>query len=132
VCVSPGDGLAPSGGSTRPWADPDPSGATVLWLPGLNSKPCRTVLTHLGPVRARTFAADVDKAKPFPKGAISCPMDDGSSATVFLAYAGRTETEVVRVGLTGCASFSAPHRAILWSDGGHELGRTPSGISLFG
>ena len=131
VCVKPGDGLAPSGGNTRPRVDLDPTGATVLWLPGLNSRPCRTVLTHIGAVRARRLAAEVDRAKPFPRGPIECPADDGSAATVFLTYARRAEAEVVRVGLTGCRSFSAPHRAILEGGGIGMLGRIPAGISTF-
>lgn len=126
-CAS-SDGLGAAGGDLRPWLDTDPSGGEALWLPGMNSKACRAVLTTLTRQQATAFAAAVDRAKPWPSGTYNCPADDGSSVTVFLSYAGRRGAEVVREALAGCGGISAPGRTTLEGGGLDDLGAEPRGL----
>lgn len=99
------DKLAP-----RVWVDPDPVGALVLWRPGLAAKRCKASLTHLTAPQAQAFATAVEKAPLAAAGAVTCPANDGAAATVFLAYHGKQNAEVVRVELRGCRNVSAPGR----------------------
>ena len=109
-CVA-SDGLAQSKAGGVVWVDRHPTGGRALWLPGANARRCRARLTVLSAGQAADFARAVEQAPPFPPVATSCPMDDGSGVTVYLTYRGRSKAEVVRVGLTGCVSVSAPGRA---------------------
>lgn len=127
VCIAH-DGLAPSGGPLRPRLDPGPTGGVALWLPGMNARPCRAVLTSLSRSQATAFAAAVDAAKTWPSGRYNCPADDASSVSVFLFYAGRPQAEVVREGLAGCISLTAPGRASLEGAGLDDLGPQPKGL----
>jgi hypothetical protein len=128
ACALPTDGLPPSGGTTRPWLDPEPTGGEVLWLPGLNSRRCRGVLTPIDRDHAVRIAGAVDAAKPFPPGIYHCPMDDASSATVFLFYAGTKLAELVRIKLGGCGGVSAPGRSTVEDRFLNELGPGPAGL----
>lgn len=118
------DKLAP-----RVWVDPDPVGGLVLWRPGMNSKPCKARFAHLSKPLAQAFAQAVEKAPLPPSGAVNCPMDDGSGATVFLTYQGKQNAEVVRVALAGCQSLSAPGRLARQVGAAlAPLGRSPVGM----
>jgi hypothetical protein len=127
ICSS-SDGLGASGGEVRPWLDPHPTGGVALWLPGLNARPCRAVLTALTRSQASAFAVAVDHARPFPSGAWDCAMDDASGVTVFLSYPGRVQAEVVEVALSGCGGLTAPGRSAVEGAGIGDLGPQPAGL----
>lgn len=129
---SSSDGLAPSGGDLRPWLDRDPAGGVALWLPGMNARPCRAVLTTLTRSQATAFAEAVDAAKARSSGIYNCPMDDASSVTVFLSYAGQRLAEVVREALLGCGGISAPGRSGIDGGGLTDLGPQPKGLHDLG
>jgi len=124
----PNDGLPHVVGKLRPWVDPGPSGATVLWLPGANSKRCESVITHIDSAHAQHFAAAVEAVAPFPPGTYDCPADDGRAATVFLSYAGRVKAEVIQLYLSGCGGVTAPDRAVMQGVGLKQLGGIPKGM----
>ena len=105
------DGLGdPTPGRDRVWVDANPSGATALWLPGLNDRPCVSVTTRLDAAHARALAAAVRSAQPPSPGISNCAADQGASVTVFFTYPGRAKAEVIRLHLGGCGGFSAPRR----------------------
>lgn len=53
----------------------------------------------------RRLVADFDKLPSFPKGAVSCPMDDGSQILALLAYPDGPPV-TISVGLSGCATVT--------------------------
>lgn len=104
------DGLSRVTGFRRPWVDEHPTGAVVLWVPGINAKPCQMFLTRLDSQQAGVLAQAVRTAGAGLHGVVNCPMDDGSSATVYFIYPDRPLAEVVRFELSGCGGLSAPGR----------------------
>lgn len=91
------------------WVRPNPTGAVLVWEPGLNSKRCRAVRT-VGTARtARRVAQAIEQAKRVPKGTYSCPFDDATRVRLYLSYA-HAGDEFVRAPLSGCRFFSAPGR----------------------
>ena len=112
VCMVPGRGDRGPVGHPLATVDPHPSAVTLVWLPGLNQRPCHSERASYGPQLAGRLADDVDRAPAFPPGAFSCPMDDGSSLDLYFAYPGTDRREYVRVDLTGCSAISAPGRAV--------------------
>lgn len=97
------------------------TGATVIWLPGLNS-PCRTATTHLDAAAAVRFVAAVDAARPFPSGPTSCASEDGSNALVYVSHAGTANVQLVIVHLSGCGGLTAPGRTDTdWKNGRFPL-----------
>ena len=58
----------------------NPDFAVVIWVPGMNARPCRAALTRLGKGSARALAGAIDAAPLFPRGTFSCPADDGGAA----------------------------------------------------
>jgi hypothetical protein len=127
LCTST-DGLGDPSGTGRTWLDRDPTGATLLWLPGFNARPCRAALTHLDASGARALAEAVDSTRPFPNGSFSCPADDESAVTAFLSYR-HARSEVVRIRLAGCGGVHAPARDARWLSDAvrHALGPAPAG-----
>jgi hypothetical protein len=105
------DGLDYTGNEGRVWVDVNPSGAVVLWLPGMDHPPCRpSVMTSLDAAHARALAAAVRSAKAQPAGSYHCPPDNGISATVFFTYPSKAKAEVIRWAPGGCAVVTAPGR----------------------
>jgi hypothetical protein len=94
------------------WLRRHPTGVTVVWYPGLNSKRCHAQLTHRGRHAARKIVAGIDAAPRVKRGMYSCPMDDGTRLGLYVTYRGRTE--YVGLALTGCRTVSAPHRSARW------------------
>ena len=109
VCRSPTPPSAPAAGKLV-WVDPDPSGATAVWQPGLNNKVCHTLVTSVDRSRAAVIARRIDASKPPPDGTVSCPNDDGTRVDLYFAYAGSTRQQLAVVTLTGCAAVFAPGR----------------------
>ncbi|MBN9621151.1 MAG: hypothetical protein J0H43_15715 [Actinobacteria bacterium] len=110
------DGLPANGTNTanQVWVDANPISAVVLWLPGQDFTPCRSVLTQLDATQARALATAVRISTPFPAGQ-GCPADNGSSVTVFFRYANQPTAEVVNQRLSGCQWVTAPghdHRVL--------------------
>ncbi|MBO1753773.1 hypothetical protein [Allobranchiibius sp. CTAmp26] len=108
-CFSPRTPSAPEAGKLV-WVDPDPTGATAVWQPGLNNKVCHILVTRVDRTQATAIARQIDASKPFPDGPISCPMDDGTRVDLYFAYAGSTRQQMAVVTLTGCAEVFAPGR----------------------
>lgn len=94
--------------------DPDPEGATLLWLPGRTSTStstrCAAQLTSLAAPAAVGLARDILAAPAVSPGRYNCPADDGAAVAVYLRYAHRTDDEVVEIPLSGCAFLDAPGR----------------------
>jgi hypothetical protein len=103
----------------------DPSGADLLWYPGLNAgtspwaaKTCRTFHTRLDAAGARALVRDLKSLPARPTGVYPCPLDDGSFVQAwFWSGAGAVS---FRVGLAGCA-FDLPSRL-------GDLGSWPAGM----
>lgn len=106
-----------AGGAGTITVDPDPTVATVFWIPGLNSTTCRVEVTELPAVPAVSLAGAVRAAAPLSGDAVmNCPDDDGSAAWIFFRYAARPALDVIEVDLTGCRLVSAPDRtAVGWN-----------------
>jgi len=110
TCATPPWSPKVTGGRTgRVSVSPQPTAAFAYWLPGLNSKKCRVVVTKLTEGQAASLAADV-RDSTYRRGAYSCPADDDSTVWIFFRYADRTGYEVVSAQLTGCSFAGAPHR----------------------
>jgi hypothetical protein len=106
-----------SGASTRQQGGglvavgPHSTGVVAVWVPGLNQRPCRAVITRVTKESAGLLAADILSAPKVPPGRFSCPMDDGTHVRLYFTYSGAAEPERVDVALTGCTDISAPDRA---------------------
>lgn len=90
--------------------DPDPVGATLLWLPGASSTACTAQLTTLDVSTAAALARDIPAAPAVAPGRYNCPADDNAAVAVYLRYAHRPDAEVVNIALSGCAFLDAPGR----------------------
>jgi hypothetical protein len=86
---------------------PHPTGATIVWLPGLNSKTCAIATTHLAAAPATVLARAITRAPAVSTGGdFNCPADDGTRASISFAYAhGRSLPRLV-VALAGCRFIS--------------------------
>jgi hypothetical protein len=83
-----------------------PTGATILWLPGLNSKACAIATTHLGAAPAAALARAITRAPTISNGAVfHCPADDGTRASVTFTYAHHRSAPHLVVDLAGCRSI---------------------------
>jgi hypothetical protein len=111
VCVVSGNSFivpSPPSVTTPPTVSPHPSGADVVWLPGLNSKTCKAVLTRGSSHIASDLARDIDHAPvDLNSGGIFCPSDDGTSARLYFRYAHDT-TQRINAELSGCSWITAP------------------------
>lgn len=88
----------------------DPSSATALWLPGLNSTQCASASTPISRADARRLAEDIRSAPPVPPGIRHCPADDAATVSIRFAYPGEADEEVI-AHLAGCTSLTAPGRS---------------------
>jgi hypothetical protein len=109
VCITPGSQVTPASHGRLVSVDPHPVGVTLVWLPGLNQRPCRSVMTRENAPVASRLQAELDAARAFPHRAINCPMDDGAAVDLYFDY-DHGLSEFVQVGLAGCAPAVAPHR----------------------
>lgn len=115
--------------------DPDPSGGTAVWQPGLNSAGCQALTTQLTAARATALAHEVDHDRVIPATAsFACPADDGSRVDIYFSYAD-TRTELIDIALNGCRFVSAPGRSARyapeWTGGTSVLSAvTPRGWVL--
>jgi hypothetical protein len=91
--------------------DPYPVGVIVVWLPGMNQRPCRAALTRGNADLARRLAKDVATAPKWPSGTFSCPADDDSSAQLYFEQSKIAQAELVEVRLAGCKGIDAPGRS---------------------
>ena len=103
-CVLVGGARAPgSNGSNVPLeVARNPDYAVVIWVPGLNARPCRAAMTRIGMSEARSLAGAIDAAPLFPKGTFNCPADDGGAADIYFAYRGASPVARVWISLAGC------------------------------
>ena len=126
VCVVSGTNANPSNPGMTPFPlSPHPSGVVVVWLPGLNSKACKAVLTRGNAHIASVLASGLDQAMMVQRGVhsgpiLSCPNDNGTTARLYFTYAHRP-TQRIDLDLSGCGSISLlkvdSQRP---SSGGHE------------
>ena len=96
---------------------PEPGpGQSPVWPPDGT----RTVTD---PKQMATITADVNGPPLFPKGTISCPMDDGSHYLVQFSYSDsdRRTLFVQRGGCQGVGFASHPDRSLAWSLADHRL-----------
>ena len=91
--------------------DSSPTGVSVVWLPGLNARPCLAALTHGAAEMAVALANDIQHAPYLSSRATSCPNDDGSGVRLYFSYAGGHATEQADVNLAGCRAITAPGRS---------------------
>ncbi len=91
--------------------DPFPTGVVLVWLPGLNGRPCRAVLAHAGTRVARQLAVGVDAAPAVRPGLSAGAADDATAVGLYFTYAGRTVAEEVLIGLGGEELVDAPGRS---------------------
>ena len=112
ACILAGSKGAPTSNGSRTTLEvrTNPRFARVIWVPGLNARPCRAVLSRLGRGEADALATAIDAAPLFPTGTIACPNDDGGAADVYFSY--RTAPSVARVwiSLAGCRPIAAMDR----------------------
>lgn len=111
-CVLVGGRAAPTPGESQTPLEvgSDPLFAVVLWVPGLNARPCRAALTRLDEAEAGALADAINAAPVFPHGTIACPADDGGAADVYLAYDGGASVARVWISLAGCHPVTAQDR----------------------
>jgi hypothetical protein len=87
---------------------PHPTGATLVWLPGLDATPCSTTTTHAGAPVARALARDIAHAPSLsPRAEFNCPNDDGAAAVISFTYAHHRTFAPIVVGLSGCRFVTA-------------------------
>lgn len=86
-----------------------PTRVALVWVPGLDTRPCAAVLSHAGQRVARQLAAAVDTAPPVPDGMGVGVAGDGMEVRLYFDYPGRT-AEQVTVGLGGAGHVGAPGR----------------------
>lgn len=114
---------APSPSVTDRHDLPDqPSGAELLWFPGVTADPCRTWRTTLDASAAQTLAADLRSSPERPAGAVNCPSDDGSFVQVWFATADGSLS--YRVALSGCR-LGAPEQSKM-----RDFGEWPAGMPV--
>ena len=109
VCVVSGDNSSSSSpGTTSPSVLAHPSAVAVVWLPGLNSRACKAVLTRGNAHIASTLASDIDEARVVPNAdTYMCPDDDGTGARLYFMYA-QGATQRIDADLSGCPWITAP------------------------
>jgi hypothetical protein len=84
-----------------------PTGAAILWLPGLNSTTCAIATTHLGAAPAAALARAITRAPAISNGArFNCAADDGTGASITFTYAQHRLAPSLTVDLSGCRSIS--------------------------
>lgn len=89
--------------------DPSASGLVILWVPGLNQRPCWAELVDSGSGVARRLAAAIDTAPATTPGTTACTAADNTGAELYFQYPGRP-SERADVSLSGCEGVAAPGR----------------------
>jgi hypothetical protein len=89
---------------------------TIVWIPGLNSKACKAVLTRGNAHIASVLASGLDQAMMVQRGVqsgpiISCPNNDGTTARLYFTYAHRP-TQRIDFDLSGCSWITGPGRRL--------------------
>ncbi len=112
VCVVSGNSATSAHTGTTPFSVPaHPDGVDVVWLPGLDDKSCKAVLTRGTVHVASALASDINGAPVVPAGRlVNCPMDDGTSARLYFTYR-HGATERVDADLSGCSYMTVPGHA---------------------
>ncbi|HEX2702730.1 MAG TPA: hypothetical protein VHM72_04785 [Solirubrobacteraceae bacterium] len=103
-----------------------PAGASAIRLCRYNAfatHPLRSLarsalVTSAGSVTA--IVAELDELPALPRGAFSCPLDDGAEIDALLAYPGGNGV-VVQIDLTGCATVS--NGSVMRTAGSSKAGR---------
>ena len=115
------NGCGPKNYSTPPVTDLglvgvsiSPTAVTAEWIPGGDSRSCRAVLTHGGQVIASTLATAIDHDPVVAPGTYMCPMDTGTSVTLYFGYGAIHSGEIVEVSLEGCPWLGDPERGSRW------------------
>ena len=93
---------------------PSPTAVTAEWIPGGDSKSCRAILTQGGPVIASTLATAIDNDPVVAPGTYMCPVDTGTSVTLYFSYGNVHIGETVDVSLEGCPWIGDPERGSRW------------------
>ena len=111
-------GPSPTGATSSeapPTVPKNPTGIDIVWLPGLNTKPCKTVATRAGAHRAAALARDIDQAR-VSSSTVSyhCPVDDDTSAHLVFTYAHQGSQAVIAQ-LSGCSWIVVPRYAMRFS-----------------
>jgi hypothetical protein len=91
--------------------DPTPASLTAVWIPGLNAKPCVSLLTLSDTGVARSVAKAINAAAAWPEGQFSCAANDGSRVDLYFKYNSDTVGQVAVVHLTGCFDVEAAGRS---------------------
>jgi hypothetical protein len=108
VCEVAGDTPDPTGRQPLVVA-PRPTGVTVIWLPGLDSKSCTAATSHGGAGTAVRLARAIDHARTISAHAVfNCPNDDGTAAWLTFSYAGHKSSARIDLSLSGCRFMNAP------------------------
>jgi hypothetical protein len=104
-------------GSGLVTVDPSPESVTAVWIPGMNSTPCLSVLTHGDQQIAVSLASALASEPAVPKGAYHCPMADGLEVELFFNYGAAHRSELAIVDLNGCLWITDPDRNSRWWSG---------------
>ena len=109
VCIVSGNNsLSSPPGTTSPSVLAHPSAVAVVWLPGLNSRACKAVLTRGNAHIAATLASDIDGARVVQNAdTYMCPDNDGTSARLYFMFA-HGATQRIDADLSGCSWIKAP------------------------
>jgi hypothetical protein len=109
MCVVSGNtSISSPPGTTPPSVLAHPSAVAVVWLPGLNSKACKAVLTRGNAHLASALGGDIDGARVLPNAdTYMCPDDDGTGARLYFVYA-HGATQRIDAELGGCSWITAP------------------------
>ena len=109
VCVLFGNSsISSPPGTTSPSVLAHPSAVAVVWLPGLNSRACKAVLTRGNAHIGSTLASDIDGARVVPNAeTYMCPDDDGTGVRLYFMYA-HGATRRIDADLSGCSWITAP------------------------
>jgi hypothetical protein len=93
---------------------PSPAAVTAEWIPGLDSRSCRAILTQGGQVIASALATAIDNDPMVTPGTYMCPNDTGTSVTLYFNYGNVRQGEIVDVDLEGCPWIGDPERGGRW------------------
>lgn len=95
------------------WVRRHPTGAVLIWLPGLNAKQCRARRTTADQHRAEALAAAIERAPRVSGRTYACPSDDGTALRLYFEYRHHAD-EYAGVALSGCRWIGAPGRSSRW------------------
>jgi hypothetical protein len=109
VCVVSGNNSTSSpAGTTSQSVLAQPSAVAVVWLPGLNSRAGKAVLTRGNARIASTLASDIDGARVLQNAdTYMCPDDDATSTRLYFMFA-HGITQRIDAHLSGCSRVTGP------------------------